>query len=462
MKPFRALVAAAMLAVVAACATVENLPINQPTTDPNAGIAPGHDTGLYEDDMLVALAFSGGGTRAAAFSFGALQALAETDIPGRGRRAPLLDQIDFITGVSGGSVTAAYFGLKRRAALADFRERFLLQDAEAALRTNVTLANISRALGGGVNDDTRFRDWLDANLFDGARFSALLTERRPRIWINATDIFNRTPFVFGKTAFSVICSDLADYPVAGAVAASAAVPVVFAPVVIETFPDRCNAKLPDWITRAADNPDASPLLRAFAQGIGRYRSGTMKYIKLLDGGLVDNFGLSGFTVARESSQTPYGPLSREQAVKLRRVLFFVVDAGRAPQAASWTQTLAGPTGTELVMAVTDAALDASVRSSYAAFEATMESWREALVRWRCGLPAREVQRLGGGANWNCRDLRFHIGRIAFDQLPPGRAARLNAVPTRFRLEPEQVDDLIAAGKDAVARHPTFKAFLSGL
>jgi NTE family protein len=439
------------------CAHVANLPVNVPTSDAHAGIvgepAP---TSASEDDLLVALAFSGGGTRAAAFSFGVLQGLAETPAPRT--RSPLIDHIDFITGVSGGSITAAYFGLRKKAALDDFRERFLVKDAEAALRTNFSLANVSRALGGGVNEDIRLRNWLDANLFDGATFSALLTQRRPRIWINATDIYNRTPFVFGKTSFSAICSDLASYPVAAAVAASTAVPLAFAPIVIETYPRQCDAKLPTWITRAMDRRD-SPILQAFAKGVGRYRDGSIRYIKLLDGGLADNFGLSGFTVARESSETPYGPLSPAQAVKLRRVLFLVVDAGRGPQLATWVSTLEGPSGAELVSAVTDAVLDPSVRASYTAFEHTMADWRNALVAWRCGAAAQRIRAAQGGPN--CRDLRFHIGRLSFDQLSPGVSAQLNAIPTRLVLPPESVDALIAAGRETLATSPTFRAFLAG-
>ena len=57
------------------------------------------------------------------------------------------------------------------------------------------------------------------------------------------------------------------------------------------------------------------MLSAFAKAISRYHDGSMPYIKLLDGGLVDNYGLSGFTIARLSSDTPYGPLSPKQAVK---------------------------------------------------------------------------------------------------------------------------------------------------
>lgn len=457
----RVLVTAGVL-LMAGCASVTNLPINQPVTDIHAGLAGGdllRDAPGWTDELMVGLAFSGGGMRAAAFSFGVLKELAQADVPLRGRRVSLIDHIDFVTGVSGGSVPAAYFGLKRRDALVDFRERFLIRDAEEGLNTAVSLGNVSRALSGGVNEDTRFRTWLDANLFEGATLSQLLTDRRPRIWINATDIYNGTPFVFGKTAFSAICSDLGNYPIANAVAASAAVPLVFAPIVLEAYPERCNAPLPPWIEKARNNPNAPPLLRAFAQGIGRYRDGTVKYIKLLDGGLVDNFGLSGFTIGRESSEVPYGPLTQPQAARLRRVLFLIVDSGQAPQG-DWARQLEGPSGADLMNAVTGAALYASVRASYTAFQATMENWRGQLVRWRCGLPAETLQRLRGGGG-DCRDLKIYIGRIGFDQFDPERAARLGAVETRFRLPVETVDELIAAGGEALAAHPTFKAFRGG-
>ena len=69
-------------------------------------------------------------------------------------------------------------------------------------------------------------------------------------------------------------------------------------------------------------------------------------MKLLDGGLVDNYGLAGFTItllASATPATPYGPLAPQEAVKLRRLLFLVVDSGRAPSG-KWAQTVAGPSG----------------------------------------------------------------------------------------------------------------------
>jgi len=61
---------------------------------------------------LVILAFSGGGTRAAAFSYGVLETLRSIEIVTKtGRKIRLLDEVDLITGVSGGSFTALAYGL---------------------------------------------------------------------------------------------------------------------------------------------------------------------------------------------------------------------------------------------------------------------------------------------------------------------------------------------------------------
>ncbi|MBQ8102840.1 MAG: patatin-like phospholipase family protein [Afipia sp.] len=446
--------------ILLGCASIQNAPVNLPGAD---NLADRGNIGFGEttsyDDTVVGLSFSGGGTRAAAFSFGVLQEMER--IPLRGAQGAMIDRVEFISGVSGGSVTAAYFGLRKRAALADFRERFLLRNAEEGLQTNLTLATLSRAVAGGINDSTGFPRWLDANLFQGATFRDLGLTSRPQVWINASDIYNRTPFVFGAVAFGAMCSNLSEYPLANAVAASAAVPVAFAPVVIQTFPGKCNDRLPPWIVRARDNANSPPMLNSFAKAISRYHDGSMPYIKLLDGGLVDNYGLAGMTIARLSSDTPYGPLNPRQAVKLRRALILVVDA-KTGLSGSWINTVEGPTGAELVKAAADTAIDASVAGSFTAFNATMTDWQGSLVRWRCGLSAADRARYGAGPNWNCRDLKFYVGRIGFDQLDQARAADLERVPTRFHLPPEQVDSVIEAGRDALRASPVFRSFAANL
>jgi NTE family protein len=454
---------AALVVWLAGCASfVHNEPVNQPLTgDPAEKFAASRSNTTGSDNLMVGLAFSGGGTRAAAFAFGVLSEIERTRVSGRAGSGSLLERVNFVSGVSGGSVLTAYYGLKKRAALDDFRERFLLRNAEESLDTSVSPLSIVRAVSGGVNDSSQFARWLNDNLFEGATFNDMRRTRGPAVWINASDIYNRTSFVFGTAAFAALCSDLGSYPIADAVAASAAVPVVFAPVVIKSYPRQCVDKSPEWIRRARRNPNTTPMLKAFADALIRYQNGSMSYVKLLDGGLVDNFGLSGFTIGRLSSDTPYGPLTPGEAVMLRRAIIIIVDAGRGPSG-NWSQTVEGPGGSELMLAAADTAIDASVRASFTAFKSVMEEWQGALVRWRCALSAPELAKLDAPAGWNCRDLRFYVNRVGFDQLGPERAAALNAVATRFTLPPEQVDALILAGGDALRENALFRDFLASV
>jgi len=449
----------AFSALLAACAQIHNDPINQPLL-PGAPTADlGQGVATYYDDTVVALSFSGGGTRAAAFSYGVLTGLDETRAPNIS--TSLLDRIDFVTGVSGGSVLAAYYGLKKRKTLPEFKQRFLLRNPEENLQLNLSFLNIAKGLTGGVNDPKQFPRWLDDNLYDHATFKSLLYQRRPLVWINASDIYDRTPFVFGRVLFGALCSDLTNYPISQAVAASAAVPVVFAPVVIQNFQGSCSVPLPDWVKRVRNQPDPSPLLSQFADALDRYHNGVVRYVKLLDGGIVDNYGLAGLTIARLASDTPYGPLEPEEGVKLRRLLFLVVDAGRAPSG-NWVQTVQGPTGSELITSVSDTATGSGAVGSYAAFQYTMDDWQESLIKWRCRLSPADRRRFGAPPGFNCRDVKFFVGRISFEQFDPPRAAALNAIETNFHLPPDQIELLINSGRDALKISPVFRSFLGSL
>jgi len=462
MRPARVLCALACAALMAGCASViHNDPINKPLAAlPKESVQLSGDPKAHYNETAVALAFSGGGMRAAAFSFGVLSGFTESQIVTRNGPLSLKDRIDFVSGVSGGSVLAAYYGLKKQAALNDFKQRFLLRNAEESLQTNLGLANIARGLQGGINDTTQFPRWLDDNLFHGATFGDM-SKSRPKVWINASDIYDRTPFVFGPATFTALCSDYSSYPVSMAVAASAAVPVIFAPVVIENYRGECPAPLPPFVNRLQQDVNAPPLIKSYADALARYHSGQIRYVKLLDGGLVDNYGLAAFTIARLASKTPYGPMTPPEAVRLRRLLFLVVDAGLSPSG-EWSKTVAGPSGVNLIMAASDTATGAGAVQSYSNFNDTMDEWRDSLIKWRCHLSAAERRRYGAPPGWSCRDVKFFIGRIAFDQLGPARAAQLNAIETRFVLPPEQVDTLIEAGRDALHSNEEFRDFVDSL
>jgi NTE family protein len=440
------------LLFLASCATFEG-PANTPVVHDSNPIGP-LTTPEIGGDTAVALAFSGGGTRAAAFAYGVLRGL--KDIPTKDGKN-YLDQVVFVSGVSGGSVTAAYFGLRGTSGFADLRERFLLRDAEAELNTNVSLVNVVRGFEGGVNDASKLSGWLDRNVFNGATLGDVFQPGKPIIWLNASDLYNRTPFLFSPVTFAALCSDVRRYPLSLAVAASAAVPIVFVPIVLESYPTACTQPLPLWADRALANPNAGADVQAFAQALRRYRTDQVRYLKLADGGITDNFGLTGLVIARAAADKPYMPLTPDKAVRLRRVVFIIVDSGQRPSG-TWSQTIEGPTGAALLGAVTDTAIDSAVRSGFNAFRLSVREWEEATRKWRCSLSGAEARRLGASRDWRCSNIRFEINEIAFNRFDSKIAAKLNAIPTRFKLETEEVDLLIRSGHDAVASQTTLKAF----
>lgn len=436
-------------ALAGACAAKFTEPVNVRLTsrsDAIVALTPPEVAG----DTVVIVAFSGGGTRAAAFAHGTMLGL---------NRLRAFDKVVAYSGVSGGSVAAAYYGLRGRTALGDFRERFLLKNAEEDLETNVNLANLGTGLQGGVNDATRFSGWLDKNLFDGARLSDVFGQGKPLVAINASDLYNRTPFLFGPVMFGALCSDPRQYPLSLAVAASAAVPVAFVPIVLANFPEDCQAELPPWVERVLADPNAGAKVKAAALAFKSYRDPEqLRFVKLADGGLTDNFGLSGMVIARESTNRPYAPFSPNTVVRSRRVLFIVVNAG-GESSAPWTTTLDGPSGKALIGAITDTAIDAAVRSGFDAFRLTIREWEAAARKWRCGLSRAEATRLGASKDWHCSLIKFDIAEIAFDQLDPKRASMLSKIPTRFQLPAEQVDSLISGGSDAVTSNPIVRSAL---
>ena len=120
--------------MLAGCAT---RPVNPPITqtDPTAVTVSRHARRTRTDkENLVILAFSGGGTRAAAFSYGVLEFLRRTEIVGpKGNKVRLLDQVDVITGVSGGSFTALAYGLYGDKLFADYEQRFLKRNVQGEI-----------------------------------------------------------------------------------------------------------------------------------------------------------------------------------------------------------------------------------------------------------------------------------------------------------------------------------------
>ena len=91
-------------------------------------------------DTFLAVTFSGGGMRAAALAYGALRAIQDTTLnisaPGEDeaqQSVPLIEEIDFVSSVSGGSITAAHWALHGPTKLEDLEDQFLRKNIQGQL-----------------------------------------------------------------------------------------------------------------------------------------------------------------------------------------------------------------------------------------------------------------------------------------------------------------------------------------
>ena len=218
-----------------------------------------HSTGYYfhpggrtnqSDDVLFALAFSGGGTRAAAFAYGVLEELRDTKLPGDGAHS-LLNEVDVISSVSGGSVTAAAYGLYGDRVFDMLEPAFLKRNVQSSLVLQTLNPLHWPALWSSTYGRSELMaDFYDRTLFHGATFDALRTNGGPFLVINGTDITTGTRFDFTQHSFDLICSDVSKYPLASAVAASSAVPGALTPITLKNFAGGCGCTAPDWIGAA--------------------------------------------------------------------------------------------------------------------------------------------------------------------------------------------------------------------
>src|SRR5437762_9254622 len=165
----------ALLILLAGCAT---RPINPAITqaDPSTGYRfETRQAHAKDKDNLVVLAFSGGGTRAAAFSYGVLEFLKRTEIVGpKGNKVRLLDEVDVITGVSGGSFTALAYGLYGDKLFDIYETSFLKRNVQGELvQRAMNPVNWPSLASTGWGRSELAANMYDEILFNGARFKDL-------------------------------------------------------------------------------------------------------------------------------------------------------------------------------------------------------------------------------------------------------------------------------------------------
>ncbi|WP_198265206.1 patatin-like phospholipase family protein [sulfur-oxidizing endosymbiont of Gigantopelta aegis] len=150
------------------------------------------------------VSFSGGGTRASAFSYGVLEVLRDTMISTATGRNSLLSEVDVITAVSGGSFTAAYYGLYGDKIFDDYEEVFLKRNIQHVLISGIlNPLNWMKFIGSGFNRSELAVNYYDKHIFDGKTFADFRSDM-PFVQINATDLSAGQPFIFRQEYFDFL------------------------------------------------------------------------------------------------------------------------------------------------------------------------------------------------------------------------------------------------------------------
>lgn len=397
-------------------------------------------------DILLIVAFSGGGTRAAAFAYGVLEELRDTRVTLNGRNRRLLDEVDILSGVSGGSFPAAYYGLYGDSIFRDFENLFLKND----IQDNVLVRILDpthwyRSLSPYYGRWEIASEYYDDLLFHGATFGDLARAGGPFVIINATDISTGGRFNFTNSYFGRICSDLASFPISVAVTASSAVPLLFSPITLENYAGTCDYEPLPWFRRVLKEPHISSRSRAFALEDSAFvDSRKRRYLHLLDGGISDNLGIREIfdRVVRE------GPdLTRLLAgighANVRDIVMILVNSQTEP---AYNKAISdiSPNLPDVLDAVT------SVQIDRYNFE-TQELIQESFDKWTFELSSGN------------HPARFQMITLSFDDVDSETEKQfLHNLPTNFNLTPDQVDHLRRMARVLLRNKSNFKSLVKSL
>jgi len=446
MRADRVIVCLLAITTFAGCAS---RPINQRIAhvDPRAGYRPYlliPKIPNNDPQTLFVLSFSGGGTRAAAFSYGVLEELHRTEIVVDGQRRRLINEIDLITAVSGGSFTALAYALYGDRLFSEYERRFLKRDVEGALLwRSLNPFNWWKFIGGSAGRSELAAEYYDEILFEGATFADLLGNPGPMAIATATDISTGSRLAFFQNDFDLLCSDLNTVRLSRAAASSSAVPVVLSAVTLNNYGGTCGFQYPAWVRGVAD---PASRVRPSGRALQRYRemqhfqnSEDRPYIHLVDGGVSDNIGVRGVLESIEELAASAAFRGEVGFGVVQRVVLIVVNARSAPRT-DWDRRESPPGFVAQLLQASGVPID---RYSFETVE-TMKDIAE-IWKWRRDLLVDRARLAGATeaqAEASVPKVSLQVLDVSFEAIldPEERAYFMN-LPTSFVLPAEDVDRL---------------------
>ena len=402
------------------------------------------------DDMLMIVVFSGGGTRAAALGYGVLEELNQQRLPHR--QQSLLEEIDLVYGVSGGSVLAVYFALHGKETIPSFERRFLKQNFQRQMIKQIfSAANLPRLTSPEFGRGDLLQEQFENTLFKNATFGDLEKHRKgPFAVISATDMAMGSRFDFTQERFDSMCLNLSDLRLARAVAASSAVPLVFSPITLNNHGGNCGYQLPEPVQAALQQAQSDAALsnlnrREIGDTLARqyHNSKQRPYIHLLDGGLTDNLGLRNILETTEmlSNHLLY---QRVRDERVRKIVIINVNA-QTQAITDIDKSAAVPGFADVANAIINIPIDKYSQDSLRRFRVFVDEWNT------------KMQQADG------QPVKMYFISLNLLDLPPSALRdSVRGIPTSFYLPSHEVNDLKEAARTLMQQSVEYQKLLEDL
>ncbi|MGV8057037.1 MAG: patatin-like phospholipase family protein [Smithellaceae bacterium] len=411
------------------------------------------------DETFVVLTFSGGGTRAAALAYGVLDKLRTIHFGSTGKT--LLDEVDVISTVSGGSFTGAYYTLFGNKIFAEFKDKFLYRDLEAELFWKMSNpVNWWRLASPYFSRIDLAAEIYNESIFNRQTYGALTQKvKKPFLIVNATNLYQGARFEFTSRQFRYLGSDIRSYPIARAVAASSAFPFLLSPISLVNYPNPSGKKITPQDALALEDYWNNKRRYYTAKNNNIYDDAKEHpYVHLMDGGLADNLGLRAVydLYVREDIR------AKINNGKIKRLLVIVVNA-KTKGRETFDKNEAPPGLKTTAYKTATISMDNYTFESVEAFAGLLNERNKAQQNIadcqqllnRHAKDGYKIPPLAGG------NLKLYVVDLAFDNLADSKLRDyFNDLPTSLKLSKEQVNNLIDVGGKLLIEHPEFQKFIS--
>lgn len=404
------------------------------------------------DSLILLAAFSGGGTRASTLAFGVLRELAHQEIMWEGKRKRLLDELDVIHALSGGTFTGGYYALYRDRIFHDFEFRFLRKNWEGELKERVfkSPSNWFRLWSPYFGRAHLMAELLDEALFDHKTYADLAAlHQRPMLIIHASDMATLSRFEFTQFQFDFLCSDLSKLPIANASAASAALPLVLSPISLKNYSNKCGYQVPEWLAQAKRGGRVGA--QRANELLSYVDSEKRPYIHLLDGGLSDNLALRGI-IENSGVQGGFEKLLIAAGVKnIKKFVILTVNAETSPDVMEFRSDHI-PAISRAMSSLIDIPINRYSFDTTTLIKMGVENWKTQLAL---------KPRPPGSPFAEQADIYFINASLSEIQDPDERIS-LMKIPTTLYLADEQIDRLITTAAKLIRNDKEFQRLMKDI